>query len=89
MLNLKEIRIGIIGTGVISHQHMERYEKIPNATVVAACDIDKKKLEAWGQKWKVQDLYTDYRELLKRDDIDSVDVCLPVSYTHLTLPTIA
>lgn len=73
---MKEIRIGIIGTGVISHQHMERYEKIPNATVVAACDIDKKKLEAWGQKWKVQDLYTDYRELLKRDDIDSVDVCL-------------
>lgn len=73
---MKEIRIGIIGTGVISRQHMERYEKISNATVVAACDIDKKKLEAWGQKWGIKDLYTDYRDLLKRDDIDAVDVCL-------------
>ena len=73
---MKEIRIGIIGTGVISRQHMERYGNIPNAKVVAACDIDKKKLEAWGEKWGVKDLYTDYRELLKRDDIDAVDVCL-------------
>lgn len=73
---MNEIRVGIIGTGVISRQHMERYAKIPNAKVVAACDIDKPKLEAFGQKWGVKDLYTDYRELLARDDIDSVDVCL-------------
>lgn len=73
---MKEVRVALIGTGVISHQHMERYGKIPNAKVVAACDIDKKKLEAWGEKYQVKDLYTDYRELLKRDDIDAVDVCL-------------
>ena len=73
---MKEVRVALIGTGVISHQHMERYGKIPNAKVVAACDIDKKKLEAWGERYQVKDLYTDYRELLKRDDIDGVDVCL-------------
>ncbi len=73
---MKEIRVALIGTGVISKQHMERYGKIPNAKVVAACDIDKEKLEAWGEKYQVKDLYTDYRELLKRDDIDAVDVCL-------------
>ena len=37
-LLLKEIRVGIIGTGMISHTHMQRYAKIPNAKVVAACD---------------------------------------------------
>ena len=73
---MKEIRVAIIGTGVISHQHMERYGKIHNAKVVAACDIDKKKLETWGEKYQIKDLYTDYRQLLKRDDIDAVDVCL-------------
>lgn len=73
---MKEIRVAIIGTGVISHQHMERYGKIPNAKVVAACDIDKKKLETWGEKYQIKDLYTYYRQLLKRDDIDAVDVCL-------------
>lgn len=73
---MKEVKMGIIGTGVISKQHMELYSKIPNAKIVAACDIDKTKLEAWGKQWGVEDLYTDYREMLKRDDIDAVDVCL-------------
>ena len=86
---MKEIRVGIIGTGVISKAHMELYKNIPNAKVVAACDIDKGKLDAFGQKWGIGGLYTDYRELLKRDDIDSVDVCLhnnmhlPMSYEVL------
>ena len=39
-LLLKEIRVGIIGTGMISHTHMQRYAKIPNAKVVAACDLN-------------------------------------------------
>ncbi len=73
---MKEVRVALIGTGVISHQHMERYSNIPNAKVVAACDIDKAKLEAWGEKYQIKELYTDYREMLKRDDIDAVDVCL-------------
>ncbi len=73
---MKEIRVGIIGTGVISHRHMKNYEKIPNVKVVAACDIDKAKLDAWCARYGVADAYTDYRELLARDDIDSVDVCV-------------
>lgn len=73
---MKEVRIALIGTGVISGQHMERYESLAHVTVVAACDIDEKKLTAFGEKYGVKDLYTDYRELLKRDDLDAVDVCL-------------
>ncbi len=75
---MKEIRVGFIGTGVISHRHMQNYEKIPNVKVVAICDIDKNKLDKWGEKYGIpeKDRYTDYRELLARDDIDSVDVCV-------------
>ena len=75
--------MGIIGTGVISNQHMQRYQSIPNVKIVAACDINKPRLEAWGAKYNVTDLYTDFREMLKRDDIDSVDVCL---HNNLHLP---
>ena len=75
-LLLKEIRVGIIGTGMISHTHMQRYAKIPNAKVVAACDLNQEKLDAWRAQYGVESGYTDYRELLKRDDIDAVDVCL-------------
>lgn len=73
---MKEVRIGIIGAGMISHRHMTVYSHIPNAKVVAVSDIDEKKLQAWSERYGVKDTYRDYRDLLKRDDIDAVDVCV-------------
>ena len=75
-------RIAIIGTGLISQRHMRTWSKIPGAKVVAGCDIDDAVLQAWGQKWGVSELYHDYRELLARDDIDAVDVCLHNNQTN-------
>lgn len=80
---MKDIRVAIIGTGVVSRQHMERYRKIPNVKVIAACDINKGKLEAWCKEWDVENAYTDFRAMLQRDDIDAVDVCL---HNNLHLP---
>jgi len=73
---MNELRIGIIGTGAISNLHVQVWQKMPGVTVVAGCDIDKDKLEAWGAKYGITHLYTDYRQLLARDDIDAVDVCV-------------
>jgi len=73
---MNELRIGIIGTGVISNLHIQVWQKMPGIKVVAACDMDKAKLDAWGAKYGINELYTDYRQLLARDDIDAVDVCV-------------
>ncbi len=75
---MKELRIGIIGTGMISHRHMTVWGNIPDTRVVAAAEIDEAKLQAWGQKYQVPKdcLYTDFREMLKRDDLDCIDVCV-------------
>ena len=73
---MKELRIGIIGTGVISNLHTRVWQKMPGVKVVAGCDIDQQKLDEWGAKYGVTDLYTDYRKMLARDDLDAVDVCV-------------
>lgn len=75
---MKEYRIGIIGTGMISNRHMTIWGNIKGAKVVAGCDIDEAKVKAWGEKYGIpeKDLYTDFREMLKRDDIDAIDVCV-------------
>jgi predicted dehydrogenase len=73
---MKEIRVGIIGAGAISHRHMKVYNHIPGMKVVAIAEIDEKKLKEWSEQYKVADTYTDFREMLKRDDIASVDVCV-------------
>lgn len=75
---MQEFRIGIIGTGMISNRHMTIWSNIPGAKVVAGCDIDEKKLQAWGEKYGIPqaDLYTDFRKMLERDDLDAIDVCV-------------
>ena len=79
---MKEMRIAIIGCGMISHRHMPVIENLnkrgQNLKVVAAAEIDKDKLEAWGRQYGIPEdcLYTDFREMLKRDDIDEIEVCV-------------
>ncbi len=72
----RQLRIGLIGAGQIGTQHLENYEKIPEARVVAVADLLPERVEAAKSKFDISDGYSDYRELLARDDIDSVDVCV-------------
>jgi len=73
---MKEINVAILGTGIIAHSHMRRYGEIEGVNVVAGCDILEDKLDAFCEQYKIAHRYTDYREMLKRDDIDAVDVCV-------------
>lgn len=73
---MKKIRIGIIGVGIIGKVHLDEYAKLDGAEVVAACDIDEVELKQVAEKYNIPDTYTDFREMLQREDIDAVDVCL-------------
>jgi len=73
---MKQINVAFIGTGIIAHLHARNYRNIEGANIVAACDIDEKKLNAFCDQYNIPNRYTDYRELLKRDDIVAVDVNL-------------
>lgn len=83
---MKELRVGIIGCGDISHRHMVIYSNIQKraellgftARVAAVAEVRPDRLEAWGEQYAFdeRDLYIDYHELLKRDDIDTIDVCV-------------
>ncbi|MGQ9514480.1 MAG: Gfo/Idh/MocA family protein [Thermoproteota archaeon] len=73
---MKKIRLGIVGVGQIGKYHLENYSKIPSVELVAACDIDELELRNVAERFKIPHTYTNFRELLERDDIDAVDVCL-------------
>ena len=71
-----KIRIGVIGTGQIGTRHLERYAAIPDAEVVAICDLREDAARGLAHEFGIPDVYTDYRQMLERKDIQSVDVCL-------------
>src|SRR5512140_2633567 len=71
-----KVRIGVIGTGQIAKQHLERYAKIPEAEIVAVCDIREDEMERVARQYNVPYMSPNYQDLLAREEIDSVDVCV-------------
>src|SRR5438445_336120 len=70
------IRIGVIGTGQIGKRHLSNYQEIEDAEIVAVADLNEPEAQRVAALHNIPNVYTDYRELLKRDDIQAVDVCL-------------
>ena len=76
--------IGIIGCGGISRwAHAPYYRSnAQRANIVAVCDILPDRVKQFRvELYPAAETYTDYHELLKRDDIDAVDICTP-NYLH-------
>ena len=72
----RTVRIGVIGVGQIGKHHLDNYQKISAAEVVAVADINEAEANRVSEKYKIPQVYANFRELLKRDDIEAVDVCL-------------
>lgn len=71
-----EVRIGIVGVGMIGRHHLQKYVGLSDAKVVAVSDVNEKALAEVAEKYQVPHTYTDFRELLQRDDLDAIDVCV-------------
>jgi predicted dehydrogenase len=85
---VEKVRIGVIGVGQIGKRHLERYAQIEGGEVVAIADINAEELARVSQRFGISDTYTDFRELLARDDIVAVDVCLHNNY-HMPMTVAA
>lgn len=81
--NESKVRVGIIGAGQIGKRHIERYLEIESTSVVAVTDVDEVELRRVCERFSIPHQYRDMREMLGRDDIDAVDICL---HNNLHLP---
>lgn len=66
----------MIGCGQIAQHHMHIYSGIEEAEIVAYADLNRDAAEKASQTFGAGIVTTDFREILDRDDIDAVDVCL-------------
>jgi predicted dehydrogenase len=71
-----KIRIGVIGVGQIGKSHLNNYQKIEGAELVAVADINEAEAKRVGEVYHIPNVTTDFRQLLQREDIQAVDVCL-------------
>ncbi|GMT41735.1 MAG: oxidoreductase [bacterium] len=92
-------KIAVIGCGRIGSlleddplrpkpaSHAGAFARHPKTVITSACDIDGERLKKFGRRWNVPpgSLYSDYRELLKREQPDIVSIA---AWTELHCPIV-
>ena len=73
----KTLNIALIGTGFIGKQHIEAIRRIPYTNIVAIADCNEAGLKQASEDFGITNTYTDYREMLEKEDIDVVHNCTP------------
>ena len=74
----QELKIALIGAGIMGSQDMNTALKHDNVSIVAVCDLYDGRLDDAKEKWGQHLFLTkDYKEILKRKDIDAVLIGTP------------
>ena len=85
MIQKKQVRIGLIGTGFMGRTHSNGYNRVANffpdleytPVLKAVCSRNIEKVQAFADQWGYESIETDWRNLISRDDIDAIDICTP------------
>ncbi len=76
---MKQVKIGIIGTGGIARAYARAYREIPEAKIVGLCDIVPGRAKEYGRVQGFTDAkdFEDYRVMLDKLDLDAVSISTP------------
>lgn len=78
----EKLRYGCVGAGGIARKkHLSNYAKEPEVELIAVCDSLRPAAEALARDFGITHVYTDYREMIDRENLDIVSVCTP-NYLH-------
>jgi len=67
----------MLGCGPRAEVHATAYDEVSEARLAAACDIDKARLEGFGEKFRISGLYGDFEQMLVAERPDIVHVVTP------------
>ena len=71
------LKVGLCGVGGISGAHIPAWEAMEDAELIALCDVRPGQMEKYPDKRR----YTDVDEMLAKEQLDILDICLP-TYLH-------
>lgn len=81
MTKKTSFNVAVFGAGAIGLDHVGSFKAHPAARVVAIADTSPERGQEAARHFDVPLAVTDYRQLLRRDDIDVVSIALP-NYLH-------
>src|SRR3989338_7798156 len=66
------LKIGIIGSGFGVIGLLPAFDSVKNCKVVAVCAKESGPLAHYREQWGMKNIYTDWRLLLKNEDLDAI-----------------
>jgi len=85
---VEKIGFGSIGTGLWGEMHAKVYSSSPGVEFKAVCDLREDRAKEIAEKYGAKDYYSDYMELLERDDISAVSIATP-DFAHTEIAVAA
>lgn len=93
----QKYRAAIIGCGNIGGKHDEEkkisdgvfthagaYQRTDEIELVAAADVNERRLKDFGNFWSVKNIYDSHEELLRKETVDILSICTPDN-THFDI----
>jgi len=76
---MARLRIGFLGCGGIANAHARALAQLPQAKMVAFCDIERDRAEHFDREYAGGDaaVYTKFRDMYDDANLDAVYICLP------------
>ncbi|MCL7748468.1 Gfo/Idh/MocA family protein [Halalkalibacter alkaliphilus] len=76
----RNLRYGLIGAGRnAERKHISGYSNVPNIEIVSICDVNKEKAKKVGSEYGIENVYDDYVEMIRKENLDIVSICTPNS----------
>ncbi len=73
---IEKAKIGIVGLGWIAQVfHLPILSKLSDVDITCVCDVDKTRARALAEKYGIKRYYTDYNEMLIKEELHAVDIC--------------
>ncbi len=70
------VRVGFVGAGGIANQHFSCLEKVPEAKIVAVCDVDAERAQRSAERFGAQ-AHLNGSDMLEAEELDALYVCVP------------
>lgn len=77
---IKNYKVALIGCGNIAPMHLESIQMLNGPKIVAVCDNKEDRALEKAKYYKCK-AYTDYKEMLDKEELDVVHICTP-HYLH-------
>ncbi|MCX8116642.1 MAG: Gfo/Idh/MocA family oxidoreductase [Desulfobacterota bacterium] len=81
---MERVGIGIVGSKFAADLHVRALEKLRGLKVdiLAVCSKSLENAEAFAKRFHIPQVFTDYRRMLERKEIQAVDLCVTTNLHH-------